>query len=128
MNSRKTKCPEYLNDGAEEEIECVYIYEEESKAKAKHSIKPDKEQRHKVSEIGVYDELDYSLCPHNEIHIETNKTDHDEKTLNDDKRKCIDPKRKKILSIFVVLIACIIGTIITLIILVPQGKNIENFI
>ena len=88
MSSRSNNSTEYVNDDVED-IECEYVYEQESRNKAKDSTKKlpqeNRKDRHKTSESGLYDELDYELNPRDENLIQRNLSMDNASILNGSK-------------------------------------------
>ena len=130
MNSRNNNSSEYVNDSVED-IECEYVYEHESRNKTKDSIKKlsqeNRKDRHKPSESGVYDELDYDLNPRDDNFIKRNVSMDNASILNASKSQKRTLKQKKIIVPVAILIVCMVGGIAALLILVPNGKNILCF-
>ena len=86
-----------------------------------------RKDRHKTSESGLYDELDYELNPRDENFIQRNLSMDNASILNASKSQNRTLKQKKIIVPVAILVVCMVGGIAALLILVPNGKNILCF-
>ena len=130
MSAKSNNSAEYVNDDVEE-TDCEYVYEQESRNKTKDSIKKlsqeNRKDRHKTSESGLYDELDYELNPRDENFIKRNVSMDNASILNGSKSQNRTLKQKKIIVPVTILIVCMVGGVAALLLLVPKGKNILCF-
>ena len=108
---RRSYDPEYVYD----EDDGEYVLDRDDRPNVsnamKQSIQENKKPGHKITDAGLYNELDYDLSPRNEKTSEKIEVHSDKAATIEWKKKCQMTKKKKII-IVTFLGICFIGTII----------------
>ena len=115
MSTKENQNKCYINDEVTDVgTECEYVYEEKTTKKKELSSESDK-PKHKKSEAGVYDELDYTLNPRNE------SARTDETAVNDIENKDSWFNQQKIVIISVIAIF-LLAVLVAGSVFATQGK------
>ena len=103
------------NGGSYEHDDGEYVLEQKIKDKEPNSNK--NKSRHKKSEAGVYDEIDYDLSPRNETHSQNQN-----QILVDDLEKKDGCSKHKKMAIISILVITLVVSVVTGAALVTYGK------
>ena len=101
------------NGGSYEHDDGEYVLEQKIKDKEPNSNK--NKPRHKKSEAGVYDEIDYDLSPRNETRLQNQIIVNDLET----KDRC---SKQRMIVVISILVITLIGAVVAGVIFVTYGK------